>query len=211
MVNATPAITDVIFDFCGVVVDWQCRASLEGRYPQDLVDRICSDDDEYGFFDYEDRMDHGESLAEVLPSVENDHGTAIADIFKDYITRYDDALVGLLPGSEQLLRDLKAAGYGVWGLTNWSYETIHFAFEKFPQLGEVLDGTLVSGEEKMFKPNADFYELALNRFNLKAEASVFFDDTPKNVTGANAVGIHAFRFTDAQQARKDLMSLGVRL
>ncbi len=211
MVNATPAITDVIFDFCGVVVDWQCRAALEGRYPQDLVDRICSDDDEYGFFDYEDRMDHGESLAEVLPSVENDHGTAIADIFKDYITRYDDALVGLLPGSEQLLRDLKAAGYGVWGLTNWSYETIHFAFEKFPQLGEVLDGTLVSGEEKMFKPNADFYELALNRFNLKAETSVFFDDTPKNVTGANAVGIHAFRFTDAQQARKDLMSLGVRL
>ncbi len=211
MVNATPAITDVIFDFCGVVVDWQCRAALEGRYPQDLVDRICSDDDEYGFFDYEDRMDHGESLAEVLPSVENDHGTAIADIFKDYIIRYDDALVGLLPGSEQLLRDLKAAGYGVWGLTNWSYETIHFAFEKFPQLGEVLDGTLVSGEEKMFKPNADFYELALNRFNLKAEASVFFDDTPKNVTGANAVGIHAFRFTDAQQARKDLMSLGVRL
>ncbi len=211
MVNATPAITDVIFDFCGVVVDWQCRAALEGRYPQDLVDRICSDDDEYGFFDYEDRMDHGESLAEVLPSVENDHGTAIADIFKDYITRYDDALVGLLPGSEQLLRDLKAAGYGVWGLTNWSYETIHFAFEKFPQLGEVLDGTLVSGEEKMFKPNADFYELALNRFSLKAETSVFFDDTPKNVTGANAVGIHAFRFTDAQQARKDLMSLGVRL
>lgn len=211
MVNATPAITDVIFDFCGVVVDWQCRAALEGRYPQDLVDRICSDDDEYGFFDYEDRMDHGESLAEVLPSVENDHGTAIADIFKDYITRYDDALVGLLPGSEQLLRDLKAAGYGVWGLTNWSYETIHFAFEKFPQLGEVLDGTLVSGEEKMFKPNADFYELALNRFNLKAETSVFFDDTPKNVTGANAVGIHAFRFTDVQQARKDLMSLGVRL
>lgn len=211
MVNAIPAITDVIFDFCGVVVDWQCRAALEGRYPQELVDRICSDDDEYGFFDYEDRMDHGELLDEVLPSVERDHGKEIADIFKDYITRYNDALVGLLPGSEQLLRDLKTAGYGVWGLTNWSCETIHFAFEKFPQLGEVLDGTLVSGEEKMFKPNADFYELAMNRFNIKAETSVFFDDTLKNVAGANAVGIHAFRFMDAEQARKDLASLGVRL
>ncbi len=211
MVNATPAITDVIFDFCGVVVDWQCRAALKGRYPQDLVDRICSDDDEYGFFDYEDRMDHGELLADVLPDVERDHGRGIADIFKDYITRYNDALVGLLPGSEQLLRDLRAAGYGVWGLTNWSCETIHFAFEKFPQLGEVLAGTLVSGEEKMFKPNADFYELALDRFGIKAETSVFFDDTLKNVVGANAVGIHAFRFTDAQQARKDLASLGVRL
>lgn len=63
----------------------------------------------------------------------------------------------------------------------------------------------------MFKPNADFYELAMNRFNIKAETSVFFDDTLKNVAGANAVGIHAFRFTDAEQARKDLASLGVRL
>ena len=145
MVNAVPAITDVIFDFCGVVVDWQSRAGLEGHYPQELVDRICSDDDEFGFFDYEDRMDHGASLAEVLPSVEQDHGKEIADIFEDYITRYDDSLVRLLPGSERLLRDLKAAGYGVWGLTNWSYETIHFAFEKFPQLTEILDGTVVSG------------------------------------------------------------------
>ena len=51
MVNAVPAITDVIFDFCGVVVDWQSRAGLEGHYPQELVDRICSDDDEFGFFD----------------------------------------------------------------------------------------------------------------------------------------------------------------
>lgn len=89
MVNAVPAITDVIFDFCGVVVDWQSRAGLEGHYPQELVDRICSDDDEFGFFDYEDRMDHGASLAEVLPSVEQDHGKEIADIFEDYITRYD--------------------------------------------------------------------------------------------------------------------------
>ena len=103
MVNAVPAITDVIFHFCGVVVDWQSRAGLEGHYPQELVDRICSDDDEFGFFDYEDRMDHGASLAEVLPSVEQDHGKEIADIFEDYITRYDDSLVRLLPGSERLL------------------------------------------------------------------------------------------------------------
>lgn len=211
MAITAPSITDVIFDFCGVVIDWQSRAALAGRYPADLVDRICSDDDEFGFFDYEDRMDHGEALAEVLPVVERDHGRRIADIFKDYITRYDDALVRLLPGSEQLMRDLKAAGYGVWGLTNWSRETIHFAFEKFPQLEDILDGTVVSGVEREFKPNSDFYELALRRFGINADSSVFFDDTEKNVAGARAVGIHAFRFTDADQARRDLISLGVRI
>ena len=67
------------------------------------------------------------------------------------------------------------------------------------QLGDLLQGTVVSGVEKMHKPNADIYELALSRFNLRPESSVFFDDTAKNVTGAQAVGMHAFRFTNAGQ------------
>lgn len=117
----------------------------------------------------------------------------------------------MLPGMERLLRDLKAAGYGVWGLTNWSHETFHFAFEKFPQLAELLQGTVVSGVEKMHKPNADIYELAMSRFGLSPESSVFLDDTAKNVAGARSAGMHAFRFVDAGQARRDLESLGVRV
>ena len=85
----------------------------------------------------------------------------------------------------ELLADLKAHGYGVWGLTNWSHETFHLAFEKYPRLEQLLQGTVVSGVEKMHKPNADIYELALTRFGLTAERCVFFDDTAKNIVGAN--------------------------
>ena len=206
------AISDVVFDFCGVLIDWQCGAALRGRYPDSLVDRICAPDDPYGFFDYEDRMDHGEALADILPDVRRDHGDDIADIFADYIARYDDSLTRIIPGTESLLKDLKAAGYGVWGLTNWSYETFHFAFDKFPQLKELLDGTVVSGAEKQFKPNAGFYRLALVRFGIADPASsVFFDDTPRNVEGAKSVGMHAFLFDDATHARRELQSLGVRI
>ena len=106
---------------------------------------------------------------------------------------------------------MKAHGYGVWGLTNWSHETFHLAFEKYPRLEQLLQGTVVSGVEKMHKPNADIYELALSRFNLRPESSVFFDDTAKNVAGARSAGMHAFRFVDADQARRDLESLGVRV
>ena len=52
-------ITDVIFDFCGVLLDWQTRACLTGHFPQDTVDAICAPDDPHGFFRYEDRMDAG--------------------------------------------------------------------------------------------------------------------------------------------------------
>ena len=184
MTSPSANVTDVVFDFCGVLIDWQTRACLEGRYPQVVVDRICADNDPCGFYDYEDRMDHGEDFEAIYPDVVREQGEEIAEIFRDYIERYGDALPRMIPDMEQLLRDLKAAGYGVWGLTNWSHETFHFAFERFPQLGELLQGTVVSGVEKMHKPNADIYELALSRFNLRPESSVFFDDTAKNVTGA---------------------------
>ena len=208
---ADSPITDVIFDFCGVLLDWQVRTCLEGRFPDDVVDAICADDDPHGFFRYEDRMDAGEDFDRIWPDVVHEQGDQIAGIFRYYIDHYDDALPRMLPGMEQLLRDLKAHGYGVWGLTNWSHETIHLAFDKYPQLGELLDGTVVSGVEKMHKPNADIYELALNRFGLEAGRCVFFDDTAKNMAGADAVGIHGLPFKDAIQARESLTALGVRL
>ena len=211
MVAATSSITDVVFDFCGVLLDWRTRACLEGRFDDELVNRICEDDDPCGFFRYEDRMDAGEDFDSIWPDVGREHGERIAGICRYYIAHDDDALPRMLPGMEQLLRDLKSAGYGVWGLTNWSHETFHFAFDKFPQLAELLDGTVVSGVEKMHKPNADIYELAMSRFGMQPEHSVFLDDTAKNVAGAQAVGMHAFRFMDAEQARGDLESLGVRM
>ncbi|RSX53325.1 haloacid dehalogenase [Bifidobacterium goeldii] len=204
-------ITDVIFDFCGVLIDWQVRACLNGHFPDDVVSAICADDDPHGFFRYEGRMDEGEDFDTIYPDVVREQGDEIAGIFRYYIDHYDDALDRLLPGMLELVRDLKRHGYGVWGLTNWSHETIHFAFDKYPQLDELLDGTVVSGVEKMFKPNADIYELTLNRFGLNAAQCVFFDDTAKNVAGANEVGIHGILFENALAARQSLAALGVRL
>ncbi|OZG60092.1 haloacid dehalogenase [Bifidobacterium lemurum] len=205
-------ITDVIFDFCGVLFDWQCRACLEkAGYPAELVDHICADDDPCGFYAYEDRMDAGEDFADILPDVRREQGDEIAEVFRYYIGHYGDSLPRMLPGMEDLLRDLKTAGFGVWGLTNWSHETFHVAFEKYPQVEKLLAGTVVSGVEKMHKPNADIYEMTLNRFGLTAERCVFFDDTAKNIDGANAVGLHGRRFTTAEQARADLAALGVAL
>ena len=193
MTVAVPTITDVVFDFCGVLLDWRTRACLEGRFDDATVDRICADDDPCGFFGYEDRMDAGEDFDSIWPDVVAEQGERVAGIFRYYIAHYDDALPRMLPGMERLL---KAAGYGVWGLTNWSHETFHFAFEKFPQLAELLQGTVVSGVEKMHKPNADIYELAMSRFGLSPESSVFLDDTAKNVAGARSAGMHAFRFVE---------------
>ncbi|RFT40109.1 HAD family hydrolase, partial [Gardnerella vaginalis] len=55
------------------------------------------------------------------------------------------------------------------------------------------------------------FELAMSRFGLKPQTTVFFDDKPVNINGAHNVGMHGFVFTTTEQARKDLASLGVKL
>lgn len=205
-------ITDVIFDFCGVLLDLDYRPCLEGHFPQDVVQRLCADEDDvYGFFAAEARMDAGEDFAIVIKDYQRDYGEDLAAMFRYYIEHYDDALPRMIPGMERLLNDLNDHGYRLWGLTNWSGETFHFAFEKFPLIKKLLGGTIVSGAEKMHKPNADIYELALCRFALDAKRCVFFDDTAANVAGAEAVGIDGRLFTGADAARKQLKELGANL
>lgn len=210
MADARP-ITDVVFDFCGVLVDWQCHCALDGHVDAGLVERICADDDPYGFFHYEDLMDGGMRLDDVLPIAEREQGKDIAAIYRYYIEHYGDALPGMVAGMEELLRDLKAAGVHVWGLTNWAEETFHFAFDRFPRLEGLLEGTVVSGAERMHKPEAPIYRLAEERFSLDPSTTVFVDDTAKNVAGAEALGWHGIRFTDAAGARDALRGLGAAI
>ena len=85
MTVAVPTITDVVFDFCGVLLDWRTRACLEGRFDDATVDRICADDDPCGFFGYEDRMDAGEDFDSIWPDVVAEQGERVAGIFRYYI------------------------------------------------------------------------------------------------------------------------------
>ena len=117
--SADSTITDVIFDFCGVLIDWQCRACLEGHFPDDLVDEICADDDPYGFYRYEDHMDSGEEFADLIVQYREEFGDDMAKVFTYYIAHYADSLPRMVPGMEELLTDLRDAGIGAWGLTNW--------------------------------------------------------------------------------------------
>lgn len=206
-----PRITDVVFDFCGVLVDWQWGNALKQRAGEEFMAHLDDPDDPYGFFHYEDRMDGGELLADIMPDIIREQGEQTAQLFAWYIAHYDEALPRLIPGAEQLLRDLRNAGVHTWGLTNWSSETFHLAYEKYPVLNELLDDTLVSGIEHLHKPEMPIYREAERRFHLDPARTVFFDDTMRNVEGARACGWNAYQFIDTNQARHDLATLGISL
>ena len=193
-------IRQLIFDFGAVLVDWDPRR-LYVPYFGDaakadwFLQEICP-------YEWNAQVDAGRSPKEVteervalFPEWEKE--------IRLYFDRWIDMMGDAIPGMEELVRDYKARGYGIWGLTNWSWETFPLIRDRYPVFG-LLDGFVVSGKEKTVKPGPDIYRILLDRYGLKAEECIFIDDNPKNTAGAEAVGIRGLIFRDAAQLRRDL-------
>lgn len=193
-------IRHLIYDFGAVLVDWDPRR-LYVPYFGDaakadwFLTDICP-------YEWNAQVDAGRSPKEVteervalFPEWEKE--------IRLYFDRWVDMMGDAIPGMEELVRDCKARGYGVWGLTNWSWETFPLIRDRYPVFG-LLDGFVVSGKEKTVKPGPQIYRILLERYGLRAEECLFVDDNPRNTAGAEAVGIRGLVFQDAAQLRRDL-------
>ena len=202
-------IDDVIFDFCGVLVDWRPRLALEGMFPQEAIDDFLADDDRCGFMYFDDLHDGGMDYGRLCDAYEEEYGPRLGAMMRAYARNVDRTLVGTMPGMMPLIADLKARGVGVWGLTNWGRDTWPVMERRFPELIGLLDGVVVSGIEGLKKPDRGIFDLAVSRFGLVRERAVFVDDSPYNVDGARAAGLRAIRFTSADETSRWLADRGV--
>lgn len=203
-----PKINNIMFDFCGVLLDWRPELALEGEYPQGVVDMFFDPHDPWGFDYYDQLCDVGWSESRILADYEQHHGPAVAWVFRVYFEHFERAFHGLIPGMGALLRDLRSAGIGVWGLTNFTRKSVDEACRRFSELA-LLSDIVVSAEEHLIKPDPRIYQLALQRFSLQAEHTVFIDDRKSNVEAARHLGIHGIRFTNADELRESLKTLDV--
>lgn len=196
-------VNDVIFDFCGVLVDWQPRRALEGLFPRESVDEFFADDDRCGFMYFDDLHDRGTDYSELLPAYEEEYGAQLGRMMRAYAAHIERTLVGLIPGMPELLVDLQRRGIRIWGLTNWGRDTWPVMASRFPELIGALDGVVVSGRDGdgAAKPDEAFFSLALERFGVDRASTLFVDDSPYNVDGALAAGLSAIRFVDAAGVR----------
>lgn len=193
-------IKNIIFDFGGVLVDWNPRYLYDPYFgdterSQWFIDNICTSE-------WNITLDGGKPFdvgVEELTAVHPEWADAIAA----YRDRWMEMIGGEIPDTADMVRRLKSAGYGVYGLTNWSAETFPMVRDRYNVFAE-LDGIVVSGEEHLLKPGAGIYNLLLTRYGLKAEESLFLDDNAANVDGARAVGMASERFVSAGQAEQVL-------
>ena len=114
-----------------------------------------------------------------------------------------------MEGMYELVRELKEAGYGIYLLSNASVRQ-HAYWPRVPG-SEFFDGTLISADEKVMKPQPEIYRLCLERFGLKAEECIFIDDVQANIDGAAACGIAGVVFKGADALRASLRDAGIRI
>jgi 2-haloacid dehalogenase len=122
--------------------------------------------------------------------------------------RWGEMLAGPIEGSVAILEELAAGGYELHALTNWSAETFPIARARYPFLAHF--GTiLVSGEERLIKPDARIFQLLLERIAHPAPRCIYIDDSPRNVAAAGALGFDALRFTAPAALRAALAERGL--
>ncbi len=197
-------IENIIFDFGGVLVDWNPR-HLYKKYFKDenemeyFLKNICTD-----IWNLE--QDRGRSLYEGTVLLQNKF-PEFHSMIQLYYDEWETMLKSEIPETVSLLYRLKKK-YKIYGLTNWSAETISIAYDRFHFFKE-FDGIVVSGQEKMIKPNKEIYYLLLGRYNLKAENTVFIDDNINNIRVAEEVGLYGIHFENPGQLKTRLSLINV--
>ncbi|MBL0769437.1 HAD family phosphatase [Sphingopyxis sp. XHP0097] len=194
----------VIFDVGRVLFDWDLRH---------LFAKLINDRDELEWFvtnvvtpEWHFQHDAGRPLAEMLPErkAEFPEHAALIDA---YAARFNETIPGPVPGSLELVERLDAAGVPLFAITNFGHEF----WEGFRPTQPVFDrfrDIIVSGTERLMKPEPAIFRLAIDRFGIDPAGALFVDDVAKNVAGAESVGIAGHVFVDATTLERELVARG---
>jgi epoxide hydrolase-like predicted phosphatase len=197
-------IKNIIFDFGNVLLYWDSRIAFKGKYDEAVIDQWY----EEIHFDYiNDLTDRGEDWVELIDAQDCDQKWK--DMAYYYLEHVKETLWGLVPGMAELIAELQANGYKIFGLTNWDLFCLDYLFEKVEYL-KTFDDIVVSSKVKLIKPDPKIYELAIKQFNIVPEETVFTDDRIVNIEAAEKFGINGHLFTTAENLRKYLSSVGVK-
>jgi len=205
--KTTPdAPSGVVFDLGNVLIDWDPSAAIAAGVGADEARRFLAAAD-FDFMAYNHGPDSGGSWQDAEDEVRRTHPHWVEHALA-YRANFAASLLGEVPGTVEIVRDLHAAGIPLYGLTNWSDELYPHAPAMFDFLA-LLDDVVVSGTVKAAKPDARAYEIVAERSGIPLDRLAFIDDRQTNVDAAAALGMDAVLFTDAATLRADLRALGL--
>ena len=184
-------IRNIIFDMGNVLIYFDRNIFLDRVGLENPEDRELLNREVYLSLEWS-RMDRGsltdEEAAEIIARRVPEH---LRETVHRLVNEWERPILPIA-GMEELVRELKRNGYGIYLLSNASYRQ-HLYWPEIPA-SDLFDGTLISADVHLVKPQPEIYELLCNRFSLKKEECVFIDDSTPNAEGAFYTGIPAIVF-----------------
>lgn len=196
----------VIFDLGGVLLDWNPRYLYRKLLAGDerAVDAFLG---EVCHADWNLAQDAGRDFDDAVAALMPQHRDKLPLILA-WRDRFAEMIPDALHDTVAIARELKDRAVPLYALTNWSHETFPSQRRRFAFM-DWFAGIVVSGEEKVIKPDPRIFGILLERYGLRADEAVFIDDNPRNAQAASALGIHGVHFTSAPALRGELRELGL--
>jgi 2-haloacid dehalogenase len=199
-------IDTVVFDLGNVLVDWD---------PRYLYRKLISDEKEMEHFlahicnmEWNVTHDGGKPFADGIAELSALHPEK-APLIRAYLERWPEMMSGEVAGTPEILEEIRRNGrHKIYALSNWSAETFPHAFRRFGFFKH-FDKIVLSGEEKLIKPDPRFYKVLESKHMVVPSRAVFIDDVQKNIDAAKALGFQTILFKNSQDLRTKLTELGV--
>jgi len=196
-------VDTVIFDLGNVLIGWDPRRLYRQLFDDEMemewfLREVCNSA-------WNEQQDAGRSWAEATAQLSAKFPD-YAPLINAYRQRWEETLLGAMEDSVALLAALRERDVRLLALTNWSQETFPIARQRFPFL-QWFEGIVVSGEERLIKPDPRIYQRLLERYGVKPATALYIDDSARNVAAAESLGMQGWWFRDADGLRQRLTEL----
>ncbi|MEO9599092.1 HAD family phosphatase [Parasphingorhabdus sp.] len=200
---AISKIDSVIFDIGNVLYHWDLRC---------LFAKLIDDPEELDWFlshvvtpEWHFQHDAGRSFADMVAERSREF-PEYTDHIIAYSERFSETIPGPVEGMLDLVRALADRGVPLFGISNFGAES-WAQFRPSAPIFDFFADIVISGEEKLIKPDRAIYEVALNRFDRRAEQCLFIDDRLDNIEAGQALGISGHHFQNAATLESELKVL----
>jgi 2-haloacid dehalogenase/putative hydrolase of the HAD superfamily len=195
----------VVWDFGNVIVRWDPRTLYSKIFPDPaerdrFLGSVCT-------LAWHMETDRGMPFADNCARLIAEHPHHEAEI-RAWHERWDEMFSGPIPETEAAIEALHAAGVPQFGLSNISTETVESTRALSPAFTRLKD-VIVSGAERLTKPDPAIYRLAAQRFGHAPAEMLFIDDSAANIAAAAAEGFDTHHFTDPAALRPALEARGL--
>jgi 2-haloacid dehalogenase len=195
-----------VFDLGGVLIDWNPRYLYRKLFAGDdtamehFLATVCTPA-------WNAQQDAGRPFAEACASLKSEY-PAHADLIDAWIARQQEMVAGPIPGTVDILAELRARQVPLYALSNWSAETFPLSLKRFDFL-HWFQGIVLSGDVRLLKPDPRIFHVFFQTHDIDPAHAVYIDDMERNVEAATALGMHGIVFTDPPALRSELVKLGL--